>query len=81
MNPAALNWMEIARICDKVPYEPAETFREAVQSVWFIQLILRIRGATDTPFLWPFRPVRMWPYLEADLAAAFGQQRKRRWSF
>ena len=32
--------LEISRICSKVPYEPAETFREAVQSVWFIQLIL-----------------------------------------
>src|SRR3712207_7592287 len=32
--------LEIARICDKVPYQPAETFAEAVQSVWFIQCIL-----------------------------------------
>lgn len=36
--------MEIARICDKVPYEPAETFPEAVQSVWFIQVILQIES-------------------------------------
>ncbi|MBR7187921.1 MAG: glycyl radical protein [Clostridia bacterium] len=36
--------LEIARICDKVPYEPAQTFHEAVQSVWFIQLILQIES-------------------------------------
>lgn len=36
--------LEIGRICGKVPYEPAESFREAVQSVWFIQLILQIES-------------------------------------
>ena len=36
--------MEMSRICAKVPYEPAESFREAVQSVWFIQLILQIES-------------------------------------
>ncbi len=36
--------LEIARICSKVPYEPAETFAEAVQSVWFIQCILQIES-------------------------------------
>ena len=36
--------LEIARICDKVPYEPAGTFREAVQATWFIQLILQIES-------------------------------------
>lgn len=34
----------MAAICSRVPYEPAETFREAVQSVWFIQLILQIES-------------------------------------
>lgn len=36
--------LEIARVCEKVPYEPAETFHEAIQSVWFIQLILQIES-------------------------------------
>lgn len=35
---------EISRICAKVPYEPAESFREAMQSVWFIQLILQLES-------------------------------------
>lgn len=36
--------LEISRICAKVPYEPAISFYEAVQSVWFIQLILQIES-------------------------------------
>lgn len=36
--------LEISRICAKVPYEPATFFYEAVQSVWFIQLILQIES-------------------------------------
>lgn len=35
---------EISRICARVPYEPAASFREAVQGVWFIQLILQIES-------------------------------------
>jgi len=36
--------LEISRICAKVPYESATSFYEAVQSVWFIQLILQIES-------------------------------------
>lgn len=36
--------MEISDICSKVPYEPATSFKEAIQSVWFIQLILQIES-------------------------------------
>lgn len=44
-NPARKEeLLEISRICAKVPYEPAHSFREAVQSVWFIQLILQIES-------------------------------------
>ena len=32
--------LEMARICRKVPYEPAETFREALQSFWFTFLMV-----------------------------------------
>lgn len=35
---------EIARICRKVPMEPAETFHEALQSVWFLHCILQIES-------------------------------------
>lgn len=35
---------EMARILRKVPYFPANTFYEAVQSVWLIQLVLQIES-------------------------------------
>lgn len=35
---------EMSRVCARVPYEPASSFKEAVQSVWFIQLILQIES-------------------------------------
>lgn len=36
--------IEISRICAKVPMHPAETFHEALQSLWFIHLILQIES-------------------------------------
>ena len=39
-NPIrAAELKEMARICRKVPFEPAETFREALQSFWFTFLM------------------------------------------
>jgi len=32
---------EISRICAKVPAEPAKTFREALQSFWFVHLLIQ----------------------------------------
>ena len=32
--------LEMARICKKVPYEPADTFYEALQSFWFMFLLV-----------------------------------------
>ncbi len=44
-NPARkAELLEMSRICSRVPYEPANSFREAVQSVWFIQVILQIES-------------------------------------
>lgn len=35
---------EMARILNKVPYEPAESFTEAVQSMWLVHLVLQIES-------------------------------------
>ena len=35
---------EMARILSKVPYEPAESFAEAMQSMWLIHLVLQIES-------------------------------------
>lgn len=60
--------LEIARICGKVPYEPAETFREAVQSVWFIQLILQIESNGHSLSYGRFDQY-MYPYFKHDIDA------------
>jgi formate C-acetyltransferase len=36
--------LEMSRILNKVPYYPAETFQEAVQSMWIIHLVLQIES-------------------------------------
>lgn len=58
---------EIARICRKVPGNPAETFWDAVQSFWFIQLVLQLESNGHS-----ISPMRfdqyMYPYLVKDTA-------------
>lgn len=58
--------LEISRICSKVPYKPAETFREAVQSVWFIQLILQIESNGHSLSYGRFDQY-MYPYYNRDI--------------
>lgn len=58
--------LEISRICSKVPYEPAETFQEAVQSVWFIQLILQIESNGHSLSYGRFDQY-MYPYYDRDI--------------
>lgn len=58
--------LEISRICSKVPYEPAGTFKEAVQSVWFIQLILQIESNGHSLSYGRFDQY-MYPYYDRDI--------------
>ena len=58
--------LEISKICAKVPYEPAETFQEAVQSVWFIQLILQIESNGHSLSYGRFDQY-MYPYYDRDI--------------
>ncbi|HBG3382911.1 TPA: formate C-acetyltransferase/glycerol dehydratase family glycyl radical enzyme, partial [Clostridioides difficile] len=59
---------KIAETCERVPYEPARSFREAVQSVWFIQLILQIESNGHSLSYGRFDQY-MFPYYEADIAS------------
>lgn len=61
-----LELLEMSRICAKVPYEPAETFKEAVQSVWFIQLILQIESNGHSLSYGRFDQY-MYPYYDRDI--------------
>ncbi|MGT2924772.1 glycyl radical protein [Streptococcus caviae] len=60
--------LEIAAICSRVPYQPARTFAEAIQSVWFIQCILQIESNGHSLSYGRFDQY-MYPYAEADLRA------------
>jgi len=59
--------LEIARICRKVPANPAESFQEAIQSFWFVQLVLQLESNGHS-----ISPMRfdqyMYPYLVMDKA-------------
>lgn len=57
---------EMSRICAKVPYEPASSFHEAVQSVWFIQLVLQIESNGHSLSYGRFDQY-MYPYYHQDI--------------
>lgn len=58
--------IEIARIMDKVPYEPSDSFYEAVQSMWFVHLILQIESNGHS-LSYGRMDQYLYPYLEKDL--------------
>lgn len=57
---------EISKICERVPYEPASSFKEAIQSVWFIQLILQIESNGHSLSYGRFDQY-MYPYYKRDI--------------
>lgn len=59
---------EMARILRKVPYEPAETLREAVQALWLTHLILQIESNGHS-LSYGRLDQYLGPYYDADLAA------------
>ncbi|HEY3396032.1 MAG TPA: pyruvate formate lyase family protein [Armatimonadota bacterium] len=68
-DPAqAREWAEIAEICERVPAQPARTFREAVQALWFAHMITVWEDSVNANGLGRIDQF-LWPYLEADLAA------------
>ena len=58
---------EIARIAKKVPKYPAETFYEALQSQYFIQMFSRIEQKTGATISNGRMDQYLWPYYENDL--------------
>lgn len=55
--------LELSRICARVPNEPAESFHEALQSVWFVHMLLH-----STLSYTPLGRIDqyLWPYYEKD---------------
>ncbi len=60
--------LEIARICRKVPWEPAESFWEALQSVWFTHMLVMAAESYPGPGLSHGRfDQYMYPYYRRDI--------------
>lgn len=60
---------EIAEICAKVPRYPAESFREAVQSQWFMQLFSRFEQKTGSTISNGRMDQYLYPYYKKDAEA------------
>ena len=59
---------EIARICAKVPNEPAETFHEALQSLWLTHLAVSLEGLPSAVSFGRIDQY-LYPYYRNDLDA------------
>lgn len=59
------HWLALAQMCSQVPAQPARTFREAMQSLWFMVLMVLPSGVLSFGRFDQY----MQPYYEADLAA------------
>ena len=59
---------EIARICRKIPWEPAETFQEALQSLWLTHmLVLTSESYPGAGVSFGRIDQYLWPYYNADI--------------
>jgi pyruvate formate-lyase/glycerol dehydratase family glycyl radical enzyme len=58
--------LEIARICGKVPGEPAESFHEALQSLWFMEVALHQENYEQALCLGRLDQY-LYPYYQKDL--------------
>ena len=57
---------EISRICAKVPAEPAETFQEALQSFWFVHLLVQTESNGHSMSTGRFDQY-MYPFYKEDI--------------
>lgn len=73
--------VEIARICHKVPWEPATTFPEALQSLWLTHMLTLAAESYPGPGVSPGRIDQyLYPYYEADLQAGrLTREEAREW--
>ncbi|MEN4042811.1 MAG: glycyl radical protein [Anaerolineaceae bacterium] len=68
-NPARRQeLLDIAAVCRQVPWKPARTFQEVVQSAWFVHLITQIESNGHSFSMGRFDQYT-YPYYQADLAA------------
>ncbi|MHB0999665.1 MAG: pyruvate formate lyase family protein [Armatimonadota bacterium] len=61
-----LEWVKIADVCRRVPAQPASTFKEALQSLWFAHMITVWEDGVNANGIGRLDQF-LWPYLERDL--------------
>ncbi len=61
-----LGWQTIADVCEHVPAQPAHTFREAVQSLWFAHMITVWEDTVNANGIGRIDQF-LWPYLQQDI--------------
>ena len=57
---------EIAAICRRVPRYPARTFHEALQAVWFVNILDQLEGSGSAQSFGRLDQY-LWPYYERDI--------------
>ena len=67
---------EMARILSKVPYEPAESFAEALQSMWLIHLVLQIESNGHS-LSYGRMDQYLYPFYKKDLESGKETEEKR----
>ncbi len=73
--------LEIARICQKVPWLPPETFSEALQALWFTHMLAMAAESYPGPGLSPGRVDQyLYPFFQADRKAGLlTEESAREW--
>ncbi len=73
--------IEIARVCRRVPWEPARTFPEALQSLWFAHMLVMVAESYPGPGVSPGRVDQyLYPYYRADVEAGrLSLERAKEW--
>ena len=65
--------IELARICRKVPMQPAESFYEALQSVWLMHVVLQIESNGHS-LSYGRMDQYVYPYYEKSRAAGMSEE-------
>lgn len=58
--------LEIADVCSRIPWEPPRSFREAVQTAWWTEMLLMVEGAGPSLTYGRFDQY-MYPFYKKDL--------------
>ncbi|MHA2006181.1 MAG: glycyl radical protein [Promethearchaeota archaeon] len=59
--------LRIASVCERVPANPAATFHEALQSVWFTHVLLHLEATTSASHSAAKVDQYLYPYYEGDI--------------